>query len=93
MPKKNEDKDDDDILLLKDIVRPLEAWDFHINGKEALEANEAESKDKEEEDAADASVAQTEDIDEDDDAGSNAETPKKKKPTKNGSEDIPRPED
>ena len=35
----------------------------------------------------------TEDIDEDDDAGSNAETPKKKKPTKNGSEDIPRPED
>ena len=95
VPKKNEDEEDDDILLLKDIVRPLEAWDFHINGKEALEAHEEESEDDEEgdgdeEDAADASVAQTEDIDEDDDAGSNAETPKKEKPTKNGSEGEPK---
>ena len=35
----------------------------------------------------------TEDIDEDDDAGSNAETPRRKNQQRTGSEDIPRPED
>jgi len=32
----DEDDDDDDTLLLRDIVRPLEAWNFHLNGKEAI---------------------------------------------------------
>lgn len=33
----DEDSDDeDDTLLLRDIVRPLRAWNFHLNGKEAI---------------------------------------------------------
>jgi hypothetical protein len=35
-----EDDEDDDTLLLRDIVRPLEAWNFHLNGKEAIETDE-----------------------------------------------------
>mmetsp|Transcript_71431 Transcript_71431/g.206825 ORF Transcript_71431/g.206825 Transcript_71431/m.206825 type:complete len:366 (-) Transcript_71431:161-1258(-) len=49
--KKGEEEDDDDTLLLKDLVRPLEAWDFHITGKEALEEQDSDS-DSEEGDAA-----------------------------------------
>lgn len=90
VPRKNEDEEEDDVLLLKDLVRPLEAWDFHLDGKETLEVHDQESDDEEvgegeeEEEAADTSVAQTEDIDDDDDAASNADTPKKEKPAKNG---------
>ena len=37
----DEDSDDeDDTLLLRDIVRPLEAWNFHLNGKEAIETDD-----------------------------------------------------
>ena len=36
----DEEEEDDDTLLLRDIVRPLEAWNFHLNGKEAIETNE-----------------------------------------------------
>jgi len=32
----DDDDDDDDTLLLRDIVRPLEAWNFHLNGKESI---------------------------------------------------------
>jgi len=36
----DEDSDDeDDTLLLRDIVRPLEAWNFHLDGKEAIETD------------------------------------------------------
>ena len=31
-----DDEEEDDTLLLRDIVRPLEAWNFHLNGKEAI---------------------------------------------------------
>jgi len=37
--EENEDEDDD-TLLLRDIVRPLEAWNFHLNGKEAIETDD-----------------------------------------------------
>jgi hypothetical protein len=40
---KGDEDEDDDTLLLKDLVRPLEAWDFHLTGKEALETQEPES--------------------------------------------------
>lgn len=38
--EEEEDDEDDETLLLRDIVRPLEAWNFHLNGKEAIETNE-----------------------------------------------------
>jgi hypothetical protein len=42
-----DDEEDDDTLLLRDLVRPLEAWDFHLTGKEALETREPESDEDE----------------------------------------------
>lgn len=37
----DEDSDEeDDTLLLRDIVRPLEAWNFHLNGKVAIETDD-----------------------------------------------------
>ena len=38
--EEEDDDEDDDTLLLRDIVRPLEAWNFHLNGKEAIETDE-----------------------------------------------------
>lgn len=36
-----EDSDEeDDTLLLRDIVRPLKAWKFYLNGKEAIETDD-----------------------------------------------------
>jgi hypothetical protein len=29
----NEDDEDDEMMILRDLSRPLEAWDFHLNGK------------------------------------------------------------
>jgi hypothetical protein len=62
----DEEEEEDDTLLLRDIVRPLEAWNFHLTGKEAFESDVEES-DEEEEDPdgvdgakGDVSVAQTE---------------------------------
>lgn len=34
------DDEDDDTLLLRDIVRPLKSWNFHLNGKEAIETDD-----------------------------------------------------
>ncbi|KAL3936627.1 MAG: hypothetical protein SGARI_002474 [Bacillariaceae sp.] len=34
-----EEEDKDDTLLLKDLVRPLEAWNFHLTGKIELETD------------------------------------------------------
>jgi hypothetical protein len=45
--KKGEDEEDDDILLLRDLVRPLEAWDFNLTGKTGLEVQEEDSDDGE----------------------------------------------
>jgi len=37
----DEDSDEeDDTLLLRDIVRPLKAWNFHLNGKEAIQTDD-----------------------------------------------------
>ena len=37
----DEDSDEeDDTLLLRDIVRPLEAWNFHLNGKVPIETDD-----------------------------------------------------
>jgi hypothetical protein len=45
-----EDKyeEEDKTLLLRDIVRPLEAWDFHLTGKEAVDIKEEELQGEEE---------------------------------------------
>jgi hypothetical protein len=49
--KTNDDEDeDDDTLQLRDLVRPLEAWRFHLTGKEALEPSLPESNDESGED-------------------------------------------
>lgn len=40
--EEDDDDDDDDTLLLRDIVRPLEAWNFHLNGKESIVTDDAE---------------------------------------------------
>ena len=32
-----DDEEDDDVLILRDLVRPLEAWKFHVTGKLGLE--------------------------------------------------------
>mmetsp|Transcript_14646 Transcript_14646/g.25383 ORF Transcript_14646/g.25383 Transcript_14646/m.25383 type:complete len:184 (-) Transcript_14646:171-722(-) len=44
-----DEEDEDDTLLLRDIVRPLEAWNFHLTGKEALETDDEESDDEDDE--------------------------------------------
>jgi hypothetical protein len=47
--KTNDDEDEDeedDTLQLRDLVRPLEAWRFHLTGKEALEPSLPESDDE-----------------------------------------------
>lgn len=43
--QKHGEEEDDDTLLLKDLVRPLEGWNFHISGKEALEDQGEEPSD------------------------------------------------
>lgn len=43
----DEEDEEDDTLLLKDLVRPLEAWDFHLTGKESLETYGSEGDDEE----------------------------------------------
>lgn len=43
VPLKGDDEEEDDTLLLRDLVRPLEAWDFHLTGKEALEDHDSDS--------------------------------------------------
>lgn len=32
-----DDDDDDDMLILRDLARPLEAWDFDVTGKEGMD--------------------------------------------------------
>ena len=65
-PKNGNDEEEDDTLKLRDLTRPLEAWGFHVTGKEALEPSLLESEnegDEEEEDAVEKedSVNQTDD--------------------------------
>jgi hypothetical protein len=33
---KDDEDEDDETLILRDIARPLEAWDFHLTGKEGM---------------------------------------------------------
>ncbi len=52
--EEDEDSDDeDDTLLLRDIVRPLEAWNFHLNGKIAIETDYENDEFEETEEAED----------------------------------------
>jgi hypothetical protein len=37
MPDTSDDEEDEKILILRDIARPLMAWDFHIDGKIGME--------------------------------------------------------
>ena len=52
--KMDNDDEEDDTLILRDLSRPLEAWDFHVVGKEGLQPmdrqddSEDESEDEEE---------------------------------------------
>lgn len=39
-----EDEEDDEVLILRDLVRPLEAWKFHVTGKLGLEVRENETE-------------------------------------------------
>lgn len=49
--KTNLDEDeDDDTLQLRDLVRPLEAWRFHLTGKEAIETMLPESDEESDDD-------------------------------------------
>eukprot|EP00934_Nitzschia_sp_Nitz4_P002563 Nitzschia sp. Nitz4//scaffold17_size182527//13412//14443//NITZ4_001828-RA/size182527-processed-gene-0.2-mRNA-1//1//CDS//3329539262//2553//frame0 len=69
---KGEDDEEDDTLLLRDLVKPLEAWDFSLTGKEALEDEDSDSDDesheREEEEKAEASgAADADDLGNDDD--------------------------
>lgn len=44
---KGDDYEDDDTLLLRDLVRPLQAWDFRFTGKEGLEPRDDDSDEEE----------------------------------------------
>lgn len=47
--EEDDDEEEDETLLLRDIVRPLEAWDFHLTGKEAFHIEEEEIEGEEDE--------------------------------------------
>jgi hypothetical protein len=70
--KKDKDDEDDDMLILRDLARPLEAWDFHVLGKEGLRAidraddSEDEESDDEKEEEEDGAPDSDEDEDDDD---------------------------
>lgn len=48
----DEDEEEDDALIIMDIARPLEAWDFHVTGKHGL-ISTAKEEDEEEDVAMD----------------------------------------
>ncbi|KAG7357495.1 transcription initiation factor TFIID 23 subunit [Nitzschia inconspicua] len=73
----DDEEDEDDTLILRDIVRPLEAWNFHLTGKEDLESHD-EGDDDEDADDRNADV--------DDDEGSTTEVPTGQTP-ENGKDD------
>ena len=54
-----EEDEDDDTLLLRDIVRPLEAWKFHLNGKVAIETDDENDEFENNEDGDDAESTKT----------------------------------
>jgi hypothetical protein len=57
--KDDDDEDDDEVLILRDIARPLEAWDFHLTGKEGMYHRPEDSDDE-------ADLSDDEDDDDDD---------------------------
>ena len=93
-PQKGDDDEDDGTLLLKDLVRPLEAWDFHVTGKEALEDKDHDSDEEdpeaEDDDREESSTAPTEDNGNDDGA-SVAGWEGQKSDTKSGEGGDPEP--
>jgi hypothetical protein len=43
---KDDEEEDDETLILRDIARPLEAWDFHLTGKEGMYHRPEDSEDE-----------------------------------------------
>jgi hypothetical protein len=41
----DDEEEDDEMLILRDVARPLEAWDFHLTGKEGMYQRPEESDD------------------------------------------------
>lgn len=58
VPNVDDEDDEDDMIILRDIVQPLEAWDFYLAGKEGLEPTQPENGDADVDDM---------DVDDDDD--------------------------
>ena len=71
-----DDDDEDDMVILRDLARPLEAWDFHVTGKYGMlpaidrTVDSEDESDEEEDDEADAGAADSDEDDagDDDDA-------------------------
>lgn len=42
----DEEEEDDEMLILRDVARPLEAWDFHLTGKEGMYQRPADPEDE-----------------------------------------------
>lgn len=49
----DEEEDDNDMLILRDVARPLEAWDFHVTGKEGMDPTLEEEVQEDEENYSD----------------------------------------
>lgn len=69
------DDEDDDIVILRDLSRPLQAWGFHVTGKHGLQpvdqtVDSEDESDEEESDDAEAGMADSDEDDagDDDDA-------------------------
>jgi hypothetical protein len=80
---KDDEDEDDDTLILRDIARPLEAWDFHLTGKEGMYHRPDASEDEDE------AAISDEDDDNDDimDVSQEMESPAKEKGDKKPSAD------
>lgn len=46
----DDEEDEEDMLILRDLARPLQAWDFCVLGKEGMDPTEPEEQESEEED-------------------------------------------
>jgi hypothetical protein len=65
-----DDEEEDEMLILRDLARPLEAWDFHVTGKYGMQPAEdrPENEDESDEDIDLDDKADADDLD-DDEAG------------------------
>jgi len=49
-----DEEDDDEMLILRDLARPLEAWGYHVTGKEGMDPTTQDSEVEDENDLSDA---------------------------------------